>query len=266
VLPLLEKGALYEKMTGTGTGQGKLFTNDPETWFLSLPAAEQNDCAVATYRCPSSNGGQKVKVDASGSSRGPVGDYILPSCTDNNITGDYWSVLWRYNDLGSGAKAAKHRLTADRFPLRIAVNKEAAWEPRETFDYWSDGLTNVIAMAEKHIPSWALSSNSDNSRSWNGSWLCTKDGVIMNVTRYVTNNAKLIATSPSTTDTPAEPAATSNANLWDAHNQPQLGSSHPSMLNVGIGDGSVRGIRKNVLPELIRSLVEVNDGVPVSLP
>jgi type II secretory pathway pseudopilin PulG len=267
VLPFLEANGLYEKMTG----EANLFNNDPEAWFLGLSSAEQDECAIATYRCPSSNGGQKTVV-GTGSDKaysGPLSDYILPSCTIDDIAQDYWATLWRYNNTGSGQKSSAERLRRDFFPFRICVGTGSNWQPREGFEYWVDGTSNVIAIAEKHIPSWALTTGSGSvdsvPRSWNGSWLCTIDGGsaargVMNVTRYITRNANMIAPTPS-----AGPDQGTSYNAYAAEEW-QLGSSHASVLNVGMGDGSVRSVGKNVLPELFRSLVEVNNGEVVSLP
>ncbi|MDR1957845.1 MAG: DUF1559 domain-containing protein, partial [Planctomycetaceae bacterium] len=267
ILPFLEANGLYEKMTG----EGNLFNNDPQVWFLALSSEEQNGCGVSTYCCPSSNGGQKVIVgtDSGGVSSGPLSDYILPSCTDDDQGSDYWATLWRYSDLGGGGKSATYRLGHDFFPFRISVGQGSNWRPREGFGYWVDGTSNVIAIMEKHIPSWAVNSGGSdaNARSWNGSWLCTRDDGadgrnVGNVARYITRSANMIAQTPSTSSGPAPGTSYKG---YDAAGW-QLGSSHTSVLNVCMGDGSVRSVSKNVLPELVRSLVEVNNGEAVSLP
>jgi prepilin-type N-terminal cleavage/methylation domain-containing protein len=270
VLPYLEANSLYEKMTV----EGNLFNANPETWFLGLSSAEQNECGIAAYRCPSSNGGQKIVVGTKSGSQqlsGPLSDYIIPSCTIDDIASDYWTTLWRYNNAGGSQKSAAERLKRDFFPFRICRGQNSSWEPREGFEYWADGTSNVITFAEKHIPSWALTDGNGDvdatSRTWNGSWLCTTDNggpsgrAVTNVTRYVTRSANLIAPTPA-----AGPEPNKMCDGYAAEQLYQLGSSHPSVLNVGIGDGSVRSIGKNVLPELVRSLVEVNNGETVSLP
>jgi type II secretory pathway pseudopilin PulG len=270
VLPYLEANALYEKMTV----DGNLFNDNPETWFQGLSSAEQNECGITTYRCPSSNGGQKIVVGTQSGSQqlsGPLSDYIIPSCTNDDIGNDYWATLWRYNNLGSGGKSATNRLQWDFFPFRICIGTNSSWKPREGFEYWVDGISNVITFVEKHIPSWALTDGNGNvnsvPRTWNGSWLCTTDNggtssrAVTNVTRYVTKSVNLIAPTPA-----SGPNSGQQCDGYTADQLYQLGSSHPSVLNVGIGDGSVRSIGKNVLPELVRSLVEVNNGEAVSLP
>ena len=51
-------------------------------------------------------------------------------------------------------------------------------------------------------------------------------------------------------------------NTWDLSKP--LSGNHPGVVLVGMADGSVRTIQRNISPQTLRLLVERNDGQPIS--
>jgi hypothetical protein len=134
--------------------------------------------------------------------------------------------------------------------------------------YWSDGASNQLCFAEKHIPNWALTETNTTTASmcfaWNGSYLYTNGGYeTSNVGRYVTENANLIAQNPNITATADKTKDLTQYNGGAAH---VLGSSHANALNCLVGDGAVKAIPKTTTPSILRALTAIGDGVVASLP
>ena len=281
IYPYLECQNLYDRMY-----QDRLFNKATTwdtsettvkkcnaTWFDSL-GSDRESFSVSIYRCPSSNGGQRIK--ASGARRGPLADYV--ALVAKNDKGYGW---WhRYNMAKSGT--GSESLSSFCGPFRVASVSFATppsgttagedlahctcitqWDPRDTMAWWRDGSSNQLIFGEKHIPSWAKTSETNEGTAWNGAYYLTyQDGYAYNVARPVSNDARLFARSPNDTNT----TTTTQDPHGSQEGKESIGSAHAGVINVLVGDGSVRAISTTIVPELAWNLTSVNDGTPVSFP
>ena len=136
------------------------------------------------------------------------------------------------------------------------------WELSDSLARWSDGTTNQLLFAEKHIPAQALSPSSDAHTSWNGGYQLTYEGnYASNATRVVSGDANMFARSPADTNT-----SNAGSQPQDREGRETIGSSHAGTVNILVGDASVRGMSKSTEPLLVWRLTHVFDGISVSLP
>jgi type II secretory pathway pseudopilin PulG len=115
-----------------------------------------------------------------------------------------------------------------------------AWPDRDmpvTFASITDGLSNTIFVAEKHIPKGELGKYPHDASVYNGDNLAGS--------RFAGPSYK-IATSP--TDTTV-----------------LMGSEHSSTVQTLFGDGSVKGLRKTIDPNVLGALATRANGETVTL-
>ncbi|MDR2171520.1 MAG: DUF1559 domain-containing protein [Planctomycetaceae bacterium] len=270
--PYLEQSSLYEKLESDGVFNTPTLCN--HIWFANLSAEYKTGFgSVSSYRCPSGNASQKFKTGSSSIlAQGPVTDYAVLVAKDDNAYNNGW-LYSLTNEYAHGIFIGGFRISKVRLSSGLATSLASSvnvinWRPRDTMGYWSDGASNQLCFAEKHIPSWALTESNTTTATmcfaWNGGYLYTNGGYeTSNVGRYVTPNANLIAQKPSINDTADKTKDLTQYNGGAAY---VLGSSHPSALNCLIGDGAVRSVPKTTTPSILRALTAANDGVAVSLP
>lgn len=148
---------------------------------------------------------------------------------------------------------------------------------------WTDGASNTIILGEKHIPT-SLVGLCDSSKGEPGridcSYLATgQHRAWHNVIQTFAFHYEAAgmpdghwylrppARNPFRgndwkSDFPDDNTPHSNAYV----NAFSLGSNHPGTLNLGIGDGSVRGVSVAVRPIILLYLTHVSDGQAFSLP
>jgi len=162
-----------------------------------------------------------------------------------------------------------------------------SWSPRDSISYWADGTSNQIAFAEKHIPSWALDGLTTRAMQWNGSYMfAIHQGQAWNPARAVALwengpatilNVQVIATDPHYAWSAPENRNTSYTTdytegdgnppyIGNTGGVPHLGSSHPGVINVLLGDGSARSFPVTTTPAMVWRLTCVCDGESVTLP
>jgi prepilin-type N-terminal cleavage/methylation domain-containing protein len=154
-------------------------------------------------------------------------------------------------------------------------------EFRNNLESWTDGASNQLCLAEKHIPNWAKQTQYDMESvwSWDGSWFAVDvyDGKndpshfcnIQTNARIVANSPHLFAGSPGDSGTSAvvcmddtQGGTDGITGDWAAYN---LGSSHWVTVNILVGDGSVHSVSKQkASPEVMTRLTIVDDGQTVS--
>jgi hypothetical protein len=270
----MEQQALHEKAMEDGLYRFATKHDDPNVkksngeWFNNItpPELKAGVGALTNYRCPSSNGSQAVKLN------GPLTDYAALVAKNNG--GASWWHRYNCHDTVSNNDKNFNRFTG---PFRLAIvaiftetganpdDKTCRsiynWELRDTMAWWSDGTSNQLIWAEKHIPTWALTSTSNPATSWNGGYQLTqKENYAHNIARLVHTNAELLATSPSTSRTASE----SEPQIYEGRET--LGSSHPGIINFLLGDGSVRSIAVTSRPTTLWNLTYVNDGETAEIP
>ena len=295
IYPFVEQQQLYDKcIDGTqGTaGQGIDRRFDSTWWWDELSEPERQAFgSVSYYRCPSRRGGgaQYVREGrAPNSSPGPQGDFaILAAC--NNTSGIATGTGARL--LGSVWMPGVAQCHTGPFRVAeasIEANRIRSWQPRDTMAWWQDGTSNQIIVSEKHIPDFSL-----------GKCYCTNNSASGVITEQFYDCSYLGASGATSTatqmraDIAAHAFVVSQVNGGSAPptnisgrliargdsvdetasgrwisdtNSPVLGSAHPAVFNVLIGDGSVHGISKAVLNHIIARFTVVSDGVAEPLP
>jgi hypothetical protein len=205
---------------------------------------------------------------------GPTSDYIVPIVFSNTARYTTWwhAYLNKNGDSVNDAtgpfrcshvtmmSGSESYATTEDGRLRIS-----GWAPRdEMVAWWSDGATNQMIFLEKFVPNWTIGLEHNNQAySWTGSYLmswqdyrigggfaCLIRGDQANLIGL--NNETAVARNTQ------RPTNGTTANF--------LGSSHANVINVALGDGSVRAIDKGTLPAIIFALCHVNDGTNVNLP
>ncbi|MDR1923956.1 MAG: DUF1559 domain-containing protein [Planctomycetaceae bacterium] len=307
MLPYIEQQALYEMYQATNVlTMGSAHVRPDANWLKSLTDGQRKGVgSVPIYTCPGSLGQKRMKFDPNGTNNqmGPLTDYAVLISKYNDCPifwfcyGTYWPASDGFNGVfpdGYGHGRPQYYITA---PLRVSAYTPIAnpslitvesWKPRDKISHWSDGSSNILVMAEKHIPAWSVNSMSSVGLGWCGSYLSTciegdsKNSInFMNSARIVWYrtasgqqvngsvivNTKLFARGPNDPATDTESKCGSNQYQTDGMgNVYQLGSSHPGVVNALVGDGSVRAIPITCGSELMKNLTTVNDGAAVTLP
>jgi len=132
--------------------------------------------------------------------------------------------------------------------------------------WWVDGSTNQIILAEKFVPGWAVDKNvagdeGRNANRWYGSIMMPSqnDNEGHNVARTISDNGRLFALGPNDPNWQTEAHPDNNSNE-------ALGSCHPGIVNILLGDGSVRAVPITTPPITMWRLTCVDDGGMVTLP
>ena len=304
IYPYIEQQALYDMATNPTRVMGdsnednrsNLSINRYYTrnWWNGIGAENRKAFgSVNIYKCPSRRAGAQFvdNIPAQDDSfvPGPRNDYVILGLqTYTPAPVDRW---WDFNWSHTAGWVQYHV-----GPFRIAVtdpalytdggtwNRDAtitSWNPRDTFAYWADGSSNTIIAGEKHIPT-AHVGTCDPSRGVENSpggvdcsylstgWNLTVHNVVQSMAfHYNTSN-------PDGTFYMKPLARNANwGNNWVAELGPDgmpyingfsMGSCHPAVVNVIIGDGSIRSISVTTRTRLLMSMTHVKEGTAVSLP
>ena len=296
--PYIEQQALYEKITSptlffSGEPIGGISRLLDATWWSNLSTTDKNQIgSVPIFKCPTRRSG--VQVVEGIFNPGPLGDYaVMTARVDGNAYGYFWKSEFFY---WSGAAAALHR-----GPVRVAkveidtVSNPAAttiasFTPRDTFAWWADGTSNQLVFGERHVPSAFIGKcDLDSGDTGAGgkryqaidcSYLApvhshapVDDHSIYGIMNspidadgspapaVSTYRGKPIATGPSYGNLPV-PNSDYGTPWWGY----ALGSWHPGLFNILVGDGSVQSMSNTVNTSLVVQLTLVNDGNAVSIP
>ncbi|MDR2171850.1 MAG: DUF1559 domain-containing protein [Planctomycetaceae bacterium] len=216
--------------------------------------------------CPSSKSPRITRY-------GPTTDYIAPIIL-TGAQNNWWRAF--FNQSGTSANEAMGPFRCSNLTMipgneahatngagnqlgRLAIS---GWQARdELVARFSDGTTNQIMYLEKFVPNWAASSDNQQGYSWTGSFLMSwQDYRIGGFALLINDNPNLIGKDleNAVAENTLRPTDGNTANF--------LGSGHVSVINAALGDGSVRGIDKSILPIIIYRLSHVSDGEMVSLP
>jgi prepilin-type N-terminal cleavage/methylation domain-containing protein len=292
LFPYMEQTGIYEKITegdaATTKRQGidRTFTAD---WWHGTLAGEPNPMndadrkafgSVSFMKCPTRRSG--VVINNSNHLPGPLGDYAAMVYTYN--------ANW-YTSLTEGVfRSHSGPFRVARWTLHSTDNSWlTSWSPRDQISFWSDGSTNIMIFAEKHIPISRLGQCEQMVAFGSGegrykrdcSYLGGSDAVVSgvgyhNIYGYMTSPAGNAAANynngkplPPYLDYGSGPATqngadgTADITPWASYG---LGSQHPNLFNILLGDGSVRTVSYNVNTNLLVRLACVSDGESISLP
>jgi prepilin-type N-terminal cleavage/methylation domain-containing protein len=278
----------------SNTGTGAWFVNALDDTYLPLRASFGS---VPIYKCPSRRSGTKYVDNSPGSSggtvnnsNGPRGDYVIVSSFNPPAASTLINTNWFNQFSFYGTTTANWYLDRNCSPFRISVIQWAAgatatgtnllggnngdrkfiinWQPRDSFSYWQDGLSNQIIVGEKFIPTALIDKvpATAGEYHWDGGNLCPNATLgNLNICRAIYETQACIKRSPDdipTGDefvTPGDP--TTNAQVEHA----VFGGIHSGIAMFLLGDGSVHPISATINWTTLHRLGKVDDGEPVSL-
>ena len=249
--------------------------------------------SIPIYRCPSRGGPAFKPRNGFGSEAGlagPTGDYFIPSA--HSTKGEHFMqyTAYRPDNNTSGFDGA---LRIYKSPFRVAncdfnagadhgapdpgkhrdnMDWITDWTWRDDMSWWFDGTSNQLILAEKFAPTWAVHAGSTHvaGNRWYGNIYLPKHQAAegFNIARTISTNGSLFALGPNDPywDVVVEPHNTAPGETANRNNSGALGSCHPGVVNICLGDGSVRAVPISTLPEVMWKLTCVDDGELVSLP
>jgi prepilin-type N-terminal cleavage/methylation domain-containing protein/prepilin-type processing-associated H-X9-DG protein len=299
IYPYIEQQALYDKvMDETGAGVGLDRVPGQQWWRNVLNDDERKGFgSVSAYRCPTRRGHATLYTkETTMSHSGPQMDYMITAALvrkslSSGGTGGL-STDMRFiatalekenNPYYNGSfRAAEAQVTA----LSSTSYRVTSYTPVDTFSWWHDGTSNQIIVAEKHIPTYMLGkcytesyTASTQQDKWHldCSYLSAFGGDggagRADIPAHAWVDSLMATNSPSTNSYTGRPIARSDSEFPTGTNRfsldlvvPVLGSAHPGTFNVLLGDGSVRGVTKNVNVNIPARMSIVNDGSPEQLP
>ncbi len=286
--PYLEQQALYDVATEGDakvtkeTGVDRKFTSD--WWHDELTEDQRNGFGgVSTYRCPTR--GRQEKVNNGTNQPGPYADYAAivayQGSFDSLNAGQWWDCMFQPNQ------------DRQRGPFRAS---KAKWNPsdgdwlfewacRDNISRWVDGSSNTLIFAERHVPVSRIGQCEPHSSTATAPERYQRDCAYLAGSGSGDNpkwNMFGFLASPERPNTPYEgkelprsldwgsgPTAAGGSdetsNITALFNY-SLGSNHTGILNVMLGDGSVKSCAVTVNPEILVRLAVQSDGEAVSLP
>jgi prepilin-type N-terminal cleavage/methylation domain-containing protein len=280
ILPYIEQQNLFEFFNSEKTFYKATVADDSNVqqtnmaWFNALTSEKKNQFTIATYRCPTRHGNN---IMSSGASRsGPLADYSVPVCRLNGSR-NWWHhyCIHSNNFVLDDVKGPFVRpivefinppsTSYDVTDITVDVRSISNWTLQANFSRWNDGTSNQIAIVEKNIPIWALGGSSDVSSYWDGAWFFT----YFKASAY--NTARLVCWTGHTSCSENISRNMNYPNTVDENPETQegafkLGSGHPGIFNILVGDGSVRGITVTTPSQIVWRLTCVDDGETVTFP
>jgi hypothetical protein len=174
---------------------------------------------------------------------------------------------WRNHNVGENNRV----VTRDRSPFRNAVPTfrdgtnvhDDDWQystPRDTMAWWEDGTSNVIIMAEKHIPT---AGDHLHRTIYDATWIHGGDRTFMGTWRHFRRGIQF----PDWTLNANDPGALLNLDTggW-GNTATEIGSWHPGICHLLFGDGSVQAAAVATRPRVLLELSHPNDGLSPALP
>jgi len=244
--------------------------------------------SVSTHRCPTRRGSALgLYMGDPGDSTdlpGPLGDYaavihsyfINTDGTTVTRSGSWWNAHNEYNGNAPADFSGPFRVAKVRDG--VATNASGgptggndttfynSWQPRDTFAWVSDGLSNQLFIGEKHIPTPKIGV----SKTWNYAGSdrpFMADQMYLVSGRYRAGSARGIHIPLS--------APEHHANCTDfchpvntgpgGDGSYGFGSWHPGICQFLVGDGAVRSLEVTTPTIILHKLGCVNDGFSVTL-
>jgi hypothetical protein len=274
IYPFMEQVQLYEEYNSANfdgkTGFNVWFSN--AWWNLSgtnpgglNEEGRKRHGSVSLLRCPTRrSGGSLIVTDyiatsadtTASAAAGPQGDYCPVLCMHKETAGvTPNAVHWHIGN--SGAQIA---FDCGPFRQAVLINGDGnTWSPRDTMAWWSDGTSNQILFAEKHIRPELIGKCSDTGDE-------RGDCSILNFgesRRFPSMRFFYVrAENGASLSTTYKNFAKINDTGMDA-----FGSSHAGICNCLFGDGSTISVSITTPANpIMAALSRVNDGVAVALP
>ena len=288
--PYIEQQALYDMAVGGGTGPGTGIDRRfiPSYWNALTAQEKSAYGSVSMYRCPTRRGGGAGITDGADAwtHPGPTTDYNALVSGNGQTAGFQW-----WGNMDNGNHPNNHfgpfRQAVVRRDTTVTPSAQLLeWRSRDRISWWKDGTSNQMVFAERHIPSAYMNKcdrTNPTSTASPGRYAtvdcsylgagggANTDGEPEERPFYSIYNGpsngqpnyagKIIATSPSFGNDAGHGGA--DTNVWWTY---ALGSYHPGIFQVLLGDGSVRPVTNTVNTTLLVQLTIVDDGNSVSLP
>lgn len=286
--PYIEQQSLYDlategdAKTTKETGVDRKFTSD--WWHNELTEEERKGFgSVSTYLCPTR--GRSNKVNDGTNQPGPYSDYAAIVAYQTSFSsinaGNWWDNMFQSNqELQRGSfRASKAKWNPSDGDWLFE------WTCRDNISRWADGASNTLIFAERHVPisrigqcephsttatdaaryqrdcAYLAGSGSGDNPKWN------MFGFLASPERPGTAyDGKELPRGKDWGSGPTAAGGSDTADNITALFSYSLGSSHSGILNVMLGDGSVRSCSTTVNPEILVRLAVQGDGESVSLP
>jgi hypothetical protein len=277
IYSFIEQQSLYAEtvndggITVSGTGFDRSFRKD---WWDALgPEGKKAFGSVPIYKCPSRRGG--VQFNDGVNLPGPLKDYTATALVRGGTISQWWH--------GQNIDSAHFNIGPFRHAIitTSTTGTVTSWTPRDTFAWWSDGISNEVIFAENHTPVDHLglckehNSGTNITRAQMGDcsylssrpefqsgnyewrpWTVMRSTIDVIPTSGTVGNGYPIATLPN-----AYSAATDNS--WNSYS---FGSYHPGVFNVAIGDGAVMTISNVISRPNLTRMIWVDDCVVLEFP
>jgi prepilin-type processing-associated H-X9-DG protein len=287
IYPFVERQSLYDKVTeGTGATEGHDRVPGQAWWRNVLNDDERKGFgSVSFYHCPSRRGGgSHYTEETTMSHSGPQIDYLITVAYDGSGTDCRLLNNTLNRDNNSNHNGSFRTATVNAGSSFQVIS----YYPVDTFSWWQDGTSNQIIAGEKHIPTYMFKkcyTQSLTVGTQREQWLldCSYlsafggDGGASraDLVAHAWVDSLMATNDRATTSYTGRPIARSDSEfpLLTGSNRfavdvavPVLGSAHPGSLNILLGDGSVRGVTKNVNVNILARMSIVDDGTPEHLP
>ena len=287
VLPFVEQNALYERFISLPNGLGQDLradngTAETENWHSTISGAAYEDfrnglCLIPTYYCPTRRSASKMATKGqiytandwnqrSNRLIGPATDYVLVGIFLTSNPADsipnYFKDSFFNADRNQTSAQEATLVERDRSPFRAVImpipatgtlsdKEKGEGKPRDTMAWWADGTSNQFIISEKQIPMGQLYETVAD-----GPWLYSQgNNVYIGRQRHFYGGVEKVDYNVG--------RAPSFPDDWRRHG---IGSWHPGVCNVLLGDGAVRSIPIVSNETVLLRLSHVNDGVVVELP
>ena len=289
LFPFLEAAAVHERAMQLNLYErARASVTPPDTNVRKSNASLAVDFLdemsnISVFRCPSSHA---TKTRKTGSGGGPVTDYAAVLAKDN-LTRDWWRYYCVFDQTSTAQRnqksfAGPFRLPRLTFhPNIVAATTDAQdtgtgqaadasaqgildWKLETTMAIWADGTTNQVIFAEKYIPGWAYDRTDATANQWDGGFQLTYVGGLgANCARIVSEQSNLFARGLNDLNRPSD--ANTNPSTNREGNE-MLGSCHAGIVNVLVGDASVRPWPIVTNPPIAARLACTIDGNLVEMP
>ncbi|MDO5552358.1 MAG: DUF1559 domain-containing protein [Planctomycetia bacterium] len=282
LFPYMEQTALWDLVDKTKDAAGWT-SRTGDGWFYAsyggkqvLTEEERNALgSVPTYFCPSSTRSLPA-VNTNGDWKGgPMTDYAvvmvsakLIACKkdDSPATTTDPESMWFYFIYADDGSSANTKLTKPwgAGPFRVAVSDFTpwhitTWKPRDTMAWWQDGSSNQFLFGEKHYSN-DYDMNDMNTDAQFTYMAFTGAGGPCGIVRTFFDNRTDAGTMGYI------PQGRKDYTNHEAHGGVvYFGPIHPGVINMLMGDGSVRALAVTTKPAIATYLSHVNDGNNVSL-
>ncbi len=273
IFPYIEQQALYDLLENTKSDAGGYELvgkcaglTGQQWWQPSLNRLTDGERAafgsVSAYLCPSRARSKPAVLTTNDSKtmQGPQTDYAM-ACSASDISDSSSEAWWSFSNEGAlptqptGVGASPFRTA------RCTVNPDYtfnSWQPRDTFSWWRDGMSNQICIGEKNFSNdmFPVGNSSGADYQLDGSYLQCHPGVVGTITRVVHDYRYGTYLASGTNDNGPNG---SDPYVW-------FGTPHPGICNFLFGDGSVHAVSSTTSSDLLAKLVHVSDGDAVTLP